>query len=92
MAAAETVAPVEELCSVCVCVCLYLYASHSKNRRSRLRTEVEELKEKRARDILAVMQERDEVIEEVDSLREINEALRNDLARLKAGERHPDSP
>jgi FtsZ-binding cell division protein ZapB len=66
---------------VCVCVCV------SNLWRSRLRTEVEGLKEKRARDVLAVMQQRDEVMEEVDSLREINEALRNDLTRLKAGER-----
>jgi hypothetical protein len=44
---------------------------------------VEAIKEKRARDVLAVMQQRDEVSEEVDSLREINEALRRELARLK---------
>jgi hypothetical protein len=50
-----------------------------------LREELESVKEKRARDVLAIMQQRDEVAEEVDSLREINEALRRDLARLKKG-------
>ena len=75
---------------MCVCACTPL--TSKKTRRSRLRTEVEELKEKRARDVLAMMQQRDEVLQEVDSLREINEALRNDLARLKAGELHPDRP
>ena len=80
------------MCAAHVCVCTCTPLTQTKIRHSRLRTEVEELKEKRARDILAVMQQRDEVIEEVDSLREINEALRNDLARLKAGERHPNRP
>ena len=47
------------------------------------RGQVETIKEKRARDVLGVMQQRDEVSEEVDSLREINEALRRELARLK---------